>query len=219
MLRVSDTGIGMSAETCSHIFEPFFTTKPTGQGHRARPGHGVRDREAERRRTSRPYPSRAAGPHFRSPFRWRTGPPRPRRSPAARSGAPGNGTILLVEDEAAVRRLAVRALRDRGYEVLEAENGEQALQLVEPPQARRLTLLVSDVVMPGLSGPELAARLRLTLPDLKVIYMSGYAPEELAASVTADYFLPKPFTPDGLGALVAQVLGAGARPGEVAGPA
>ena len=206
ILEVSDTGIGMSADTVSHIFEPFFTTKPPGKGT----GLGlatvygiVKQSGGYITATSEP----GKGATFEVFFPLADHPAEaPPEVPARIQGARGTGTILLVEDEAAVRRLAVRALRDRGYEVLEAANGEQAL--VRALECRHpLSLLVSDVVMPGLSGPALAERLRENLPALKVLYMSGYAPEELAATVTAEHFLPKPFTPDDLVAMVALVLG------------
>jgi CheY-like chemotaxis protein len=117
-------------------------------------------------------------------------------------------TILLVEDELAVRRLASKLLRQQGYTVLEAANGLEALRLAAD-QKQPIHLLLTDVVMPGMSGPELALHLGQEQPDLKVIYMSGYADDALGNhGILAEGmdFLQKPFTPHDLAVRVRESL-------------
>jgi CheY-like chemotaxis protein len=121
----------------------------------------------------------------------------------------GTETILLVEDEFAVRELAGRVLREQGYTVLEAVNGEEALRLFQKNEEKEIHLLLADVVMPQLGGPELANRLAAKRPDLKVLFISGYTnsttfPHNLGAKNTA--FLSKPFPPEALARKVREVL-------------
>jgi two-component system cell cycle sensor histidine kinase/response regulator CckA len=111
----------------------------------------------------------------------------------------GTGTILLVEDEAMVRAVAERALTRQGYQVLTANNGEEALELLE--EGLEVDLLISDVVMPQMDGPTLVRAAREKYPDLKILFMSGYAEEQLRKSIDIDRvsFLPKPFSVQQLG--------------------
>jgi CheY-like chemotaxis protein len=116
--------------------------------------------------------------------------------------------VLLVEDESAVRRLGCRILERRGYTVIEAESGAGALQIFER-MAPAIALIVTDVVMPGMSGVELARRLRLMKPSLRVLFTSGYTADEIQRHGPLDAgtgFLEKPFTPDALVSKVREVL-------------
>jgi two-component system cell cycle sensor histidine kinase/response regulator CckA len=121
----------------------------------------------------------------------------------------GMGTILLVEDEAPVRSFAARALRNKGYTVLEADCGEAALDIIKE-QGGELDIIVSDVIMPGMNGPEMIKRVMPEYPNVKVIFISGYAEDAFADSFGEDYqfnFLPKPFTLKQLASKVKEVLG------------
>ncbi|HEU5466279.1 MAG TPA: ATP-binding protein, partial [Gemmatimonadales bacterium] len=212
MLAITDTGIGMDDRVRSHLFEPFFTTKEVGKGTglglatvygivrqsggsisvESAPGKGStfsvflpRVEDASFRRASLP----AAVPADSGE----------KRAPAAQ--------ILLAEDEPRVRLLTQRVLEARGYRVLSATDGQVALELASDP-ALTLDLLVTDVVMPGMSGPDLARRLRESRPGLPVVYMSGYADQGLAheAAATGGAFLSKPFETETLERLVQSAL-------------
>jgi two-component system cell cycle sensor histidine kinase/response regulator CckA len=120
----------------------------------------------------------------------------------------GTGTVLLVEDEDAVRLFGARALRNKGYTVLEAENGEGALDVINANDAT-IDLIISDVVMPGMDGHTLVGLVRHELPDVKVILMSGYAEDVFRDEIGRDSsieFLPKPFSLKGLAAKVKEVM-------------
>jgi two-component system cell cycle sensor histidine kinase/response regulator CckA len=119
----------------------------------------------------------------------------------------GSGTILLVEDEDAVRIFSARALRDKGYQVIEASNGEDALEIVV--EGAKFDLLVTDVVMPHMDGPSLNKKVREIVPDLKTIFISGYAEDSFRKNLGDDtniHFLPKPFTLKDLAAKVKDVI-------------
>jgi len=136
------------------------------------------------------------------------GPARPRvdveEEQHQRRDLTGHGTILLVEDEDAVRMFGARALRNKGYTVLEADSGESALELLKSAE-QTIDLLVTDVVMPRMDGPALAEHVRNHRPDIKVIYISGYAEDAFRSQVNETInFLPKPFS---LGQLAAKVKG------------
>jgi PAS domain S-box-containing protein len=206
VLTVRDTGHGMDEAVRARVFEPFFSTRKQGTGlglstvyGAVRQGGGVVAVESE--------PDR--GTIFTIHLPRVTAPEvAPAAVSAAGSQADGTETVLLVEDEASVRELAARILRQRGYRVLEAPNGAVAIvtahQHVGPIQ-----LLLTDVVMPDLSGPNLADRLRTVRPDMRTLFMSGYTDEAVVhhgvlAGVTA--LLQKPFTPGALAAKVREVL-------------
>jgi two-component system cell cycle sensor histidine kinase/response regulator CckA len=209
-LLVRDSGSGMSPEVQAHLFEPFFTTKPQGKGT----GLGLA--------TIHGIVSQAGGHlHVRSepgqgstfvvcfPRRLGPAPGFAETSPAALV-ARGTETILVVEDEPAVRQVAVRALRGAGYQVLVAGDGGEA-QLLGDAQLARLDLLLTDVIMPGQSGLEVAEALGRRHPGLPVLYMSGYAQEAFAGMDVAAagiQFLPKPFTAAALLARVRAALDA-----------
>jgi PAS domain S-box-containing protein len=207
-LTVSDTGAGMDAETQTHIFEPFFTTKEPGKGT----GLGlftVYGIVTQNGGNMQVDSALGVGttftiylPQVDTPVEEVKVEPVPQLAPH------GGETILLVEDELVVRDLVRKVLQATGYMVLEATNGEQALQVSDAHRGP-IHLLLADVVLPGLSGPEVAAQLVSTRPELQVIYMSGYAPETIkryGVSETHRRFLQKPFTPTILLANVQEAL-------------
>ncbi|MFA5119694.1 ATP-binding protein [Zavarzinia sp.] len=212
MIEVSDTGHGIPRDVLPKIFEPFFTTKEVGAGT----GLGLSTVYGIVKQTGGSIEVQSEvgkGTLFRIALPRHVAGAEAAESaaePADRpeSSAPANGTILIVEDEDAVRNFAVRALRRQGYDVLEAPTGEEALEVIEQ-QGARIDLLISDVVMPSLDGPSLARLARERLPDLKVIMISGYAEEQFRKSLDPGLnftFLAKPFTLKQLGALVRDVL-------------
>jgi PAS domain S-box-containing protein len=194
-IRVTDTGCGMSPEMLDHIFEPFFTTKPVGKGT----GLGLA--------TVYGIVSQTGG-HLRVDSEPGQGteievliprvPPPERRPETEPEGAElrGTETVLVCEDEDMVRDLACRILRSHGYRVLRAENGRRALDLVRQCD-ETIELLVTDTIMPEMSGTELAEALEKTHPEMKVLFVSGYAPDVLAPhGVPGEQveLLPKPFS-------------------------
>jgi PAS domain S-box-containing protein len=208
-LVVQDTGTGMDEYTRAHLFEPFFTTKETGKGT----GLGLATvygivKQSGGYITVESRPSEGATfriflPRVDAPLDVAA------ESHGLSTTARGTGTILLVEDELSVRRLARRVLKSKGYDVLEAANGREALRLVTE-HGGPLDLVLTDVVMPGMSGPELAERLSREQPGLRVLYMSGYADEAIGHHGVLEpgvEFLQKPFTPQDLVQRVREVLG------------
>ncbi|WP_375381382.1 response regulator [uncultured Sphingomonas sp.] len=195
-LEVSDTGVGIPADVLPKIFEPFFTTKEVGKGT----GLGlstvygiVKQSEGYIFADSRPGEGATFTiylPVHNAPVTAR--PAKPVREKPAASW--GTGTVLVVEDEAMVRAVAERALVRQGYTVLTAENGEAALELLRT--GPKPDLLVSDVVMPVMDGPTMARAVRERWPELPILFMSGYAEEQLRRSIDLDNvaFLPKPFS-------------------------
>ncbi len=178
-LFVSDTGHGMDKDTLARIFEPFFTTKELGRGT----GMGLSTvygivTQSGGRISCASAPG--AGAAFTILFpRLPGGETAPLGAPVAFEEAPGGSErILLVEDEAAVRGYARRVLEDRGYTVLEAHGGEKALDLISR-ERRKIHLLITDVVMPGMGGPELSSRVARILPSVRTIFISGYAQQSL----------------------------------------
>jgi two-component system cell cycle sensor histidine kinase/response regulator CckA len=199
LIEVTDTGPGMSADVMAKIFEPFFTTKPVGEGT----GLGlatvygiVKQADGWIHVDSKPGQG-AAFRIFLPVYEPVAGPlpiiEAPKPKPAARDLS-GVGRILFVEDEDAVRGVAARLLRARGYEVIEAADGEEALVLAEQ-YAGQIDLLISDVIMPGLDGPTLLKKARKFLGDAPVMFISGYAEAEFSDLLEGESgvtFLPKP---------------------------
>ncbi len=208
MLAVSDTGHGLDAKTQSHIFEPFFTTKVQGKGT----GLGLSTVFGIVKQSGGHvwvYSEPGHGAAFKVYF------PRVDESADA-AAAPeksveslyGSENILVVEDDEAVRDVSRLALEKYGYTVLEAERGTQALEAFGP-LATAIDLVVTDVIMAGMSGPGLVLRLQKLHPDVKVLYVSGYTEEATihhGVLTEGIAFLQKPFTPDGLVRKVRQLL-------------
>jgi two-component system cell cycle sensor histidine kinase/response regulator CckA len=211
-LTVSDTGTGMDEHVLAHLFEPFFTTKELGRGT----GLGlatvygiVRQSGGEIQVASRP----GEGSTFTVYFPRIDEPVRQGAASVAPAPAPGGSeTVLVVEDEEAVRHLVCRVLRTKGYCVLEADHAESAL-LVSASSPEPIDLLITDMVMPGMSGSALATRLAEARPRLRVLFITGYAPEAIERRgelADAGGLLEKPFTADQLARKVREVLTASA---------
>jgi PAS domain S-box-containing protein len=210
MLTVSDTGMGMTATTQSHIFEPFFTTKERGKGTglglstvygivKQSEGYVWLESEPGRGTTFRVYLPRVDAPVEASA-------PAPVR--AASLG--GDETILVVEDQEPVRRLTRKVLETQGYAVLAAADGPEALRMAERHPGT-IHILVTDVVMPGMSGREVGRRLAAGRPEMRVLYLSGYADDSIVRHGVVEpglAFLQKPFTPETLSRRVREVLDA-----------
>jgi PAS domain S-box-containing protein len=207
MLAVADTGAGMDAATRQRVFEPFFTTKKSGRGTGlglatvygvVRQSGGLLEVASE--------PGKGTVFTVYLPLAECEAEA---SEPEIRDAPPGTETVLLVEDQDEVRRFTQRALEACGYCVLEACNGEQALAM-EAVYAAPIELLLTDVVMPGMTGPELARRMRPLRPDMRVLFCSGYTDlEGTQRGATGDSpFLQKPFTPRELAAKVREVLDA-----------
>jgi len=208
-LSVSDNGAGIDSETRSHIFEPFFTTKEQGKGT----GLGL-STVYEIVKQSGGHISVYSEPGLGTTFKVHL----PRvNSEAETSSADtksnhlprGSETVLLVEDDVLVRRFAGRVLRELGYTVLEASDGEAAFNILREDDAHEITLMLTDIVMPRLGGKTLTDRVRFSRPGLKVLFTSGYAGEAVLNNKFIDEnapFLQKPFTPSALALKVREVI-------------
>ncbi len=208
MLAVSDTGMGMDEQTQARIFEPFFTTKPQGQGTGLGLAtvHGIVKQsqgwiwvysELGRGTTFKVYLPRVEGAAAAVPS-----------EKASKRSLRGSETILVVEDQEGIRGLAAGVLQGLGYHVLQAEDGVAAL-LVAEQHKKGINLLLTDVVMPKMSGRELVIQLSALQPQLKVLMMSAY-PESHGSSPGAeermDGFIQKPFSLRDLAAKVREIL-------------
>jgi two-component system cell cycle sensor histidine kinase/response regulator CckA len=208
MLAVSDTGCGMDAETQSRIFEPFFTTKEKGKGT----GLGLSTVYGIVKQSGGyifAYSETGRGTTFKI-YLPRVEESAPEVVPERRTrvGCRGSETVLLVEDEESVRELIAEALKAQGYNVLVAGNGQEALALAAPANCR-IQLMITDVVMPGMSGRELATRLAESRPGTRVLYLSGYTEDAILHHGVLDpgtAFLQKPFSLDALACKVREVL-------------
>ncbi|HJV90068.1 MAG TPA: ATP-binding protein [Holophagaceae bacterium] len=203
-LEVRDNGQGMDEEVLSHLFEPFFTTKPLGEGT----GLGLATvygivEQSRGQISVESAPGQGTRFLVRFPPALVTQPLEP--STPVPSAPAASATILVVEDESAVREAVVRILQRAGHTVLQAPNPLEALDIVDDHPGK-IHLLLTDMVMPHLSGKELAARFRALRPEAAVLYMSGYTEQELGPEESRR-FLQKPFTRDALLAKVAELLG------------
>jgi two-component system cell cycle sensor histidine kinase/response regulator CckA len=208
-LVVQDSGAGMAPEVRSHLFEPFFTTKARGRGTGLGLAtvHGIVT-QAGGWVEVRSAPGRGTTIEINLPRRHEA-PVRP-QPPTAVPSVGGSETVLVVEDDPAVREITARTLRTAGYRVLETGGGAGALELFDGLRGP-LQLLVTDVVMPGMDGKALADRLRLQAPALRVLFLSGYTHDIISHHGVLDpgvEFLPKPFTSGALLARVRSVLDA-----------
>jgi PAS domain S-box-containing protein len=210
-IDVSDTGTGIAKEHLGKIFDPFFTTKPVGQGTglglatvygivKQTGGFITVDSEIGRGTTFTIYlPRYHADPNAAAQAEPERLAPR---------DVTGQDTILLVEDEEAVRSFAARALKLRGYNVIEAAGGEEALEVVRSARMP-IDLIITDVVMPNMDGPTLVRHVRQMKPEIRIIFMSGYAEEAFRRNDEKAedlHFLPKPFGLKQLAAKVKDVL-------------
>jgi two-component system cell cycle sensor histidine kinase/response regulator CckA len=216
MLSVSDTGVGMDAETKAHLFEPFFTTKGRGKGT----GLGLATVYGIVKQSNGyiwVYSEPGKGTTFKIhlPRVWdQCEEPESAAKPAAELA--GTETVLVVEDEEAVRNLVRSILESTGRKVLDAAEGAEAIRIAREHQGP-IHLLLTDVIMPGLSGREVAEKVSSLRPETAILYMSGYTDEEIARHGVVEAgiaLLEKPFTPDRLKEKVAEIL----RPSPVRGP-
>ncbi|MGV3710520.1 MAG: PAS domain S-box protein [Gemmatimonas sp.] len=207
MLAITDSGMGMPPEVMAHIFEPFFTTKAVGSGT----GLGLATVFGIVRQSGgsiNVYSEPGIGTTFKIYFPSLSGAAAMESGSIQAETKGGAETVLLVEDDDAVRRLATTALKRFGYNVIAASTANEAMTIIAE-QADSINVLLTDVVMPGMSGPQLVLALREKYPTLKAVFMSGYTDDAvvrhglLAAEVS---FLQKPFTPAGLAAKIREVL-------------
>lgn len=206
-LSVSDTGCGMSPETLERLFEPFFTTKELGSGT----GLGLATVYGVVKQNDgfiNVYSEPGLGSTFKIYLPRHRGAEEPAAETAVEPPRTGTETVLLVEDEPAILHLTARVLTHLGYTVLAAASPVEALALADE-HGERLDLLVTDVVMPAMTGKELADRLLAAYPGLKVLYMSGYTADVIGRRGVLDegvQFIQKPFPVSGLGAKIRETL-------------
>lgn len=211
LLSVSDTGTGMTAEVKARIFEAFFTTKPPGKGT----GLGLATCQTIVQQCGghmSVYSELGKGTMFQIHFPC-VEQPLDVTAPAVPSGPlpRGTETLLVVEDDPAVRHLAAEVLQTHGYTVLPAVNGQDGLNVVRVHQGPPIQLVVTDVIMPQMGGKVMSEWLKVTYPDLKVLFTSGYTDDAIAHHGVLDAaveFLPKPYTPATLTRKVRELLDA-----------
>jgi CheY-like chemotaxis protein len=208
MIQVTDSGSGMDEKTRFHIFEPFFTTKEPGKGT----GLGLSTVYAIVRQSrgwidvfSRP----GAGTSFKLYFPQIEWTPTETQCTVTNAvGLHGTETILVVEDQDAVRRVTKSILKVHGYQILEAANGEEATDIAHR-HSGEIHLLLTDVVLPGINGKDLSERLKAMRPSLKVLFTSGFTADVIGHRGVLDRgvaYIPKPFTPNGLASMVRKLL-------------
>jgi CheY-like chemotaxis protein len=207
LLRVRDTGVGMDEDTQRKIFEPFFTTKEVGKGT----GLGLATAYGIVKQSGgyiRVRSTRGKGAEFLIFLPRTDAAPDKIVSDERRNGSPASGTVLLVEDETGVRQALQRILSAAGYTVLPAADGADALELFVARKGD-IDLLITDLVMPGIGGRELARQCSALRGALKVIYLSGYTRDSLLSQETFEEgteFIEKPFTRDAILDRISRVL-------------
>lgn len=208
VLSISDTGTGMDEETQSRIFEPFFTTKEVGKGT----GLGLATVYGIVKQSGGNiwvYSEPGKGTTFKIYFpQISQDQEKSARPEISNESLDGDETILLVEDESSLRDLAFAILVRRGYTVLEASNGEEAIN-ASRNYSGTIHLMLTDVVMPLMNGRELADKLRLERPGMSILFMSGYTDEAIIRHGVLDSknaFIQKPFTPISLSKKVREIL-------------
>ena len=208
LLAVSDTGAGLPRAAAEHVFEPFFSTRPVrhGGGLGLATVYGIVQQSQGHIWL---YSELGKGTTFRVYLPWADKvEPRPADPPAPTGPATGDETVLVVDDDPAVRRVAVVALERQGYRVLEASHPDEAQRIAEEHEGT-IHLLLTDVVMPDSSGSELAESVRRARPGIRVLYVSGYTENAITHQGALDRgvaYLSKPFTPNGLVRRVRQEL-------------
>jgi CheY-like chemotaxis protein len=209
-LIVNDTGHGMDRETLSHVFEPFFTTKGVGQGT----GLGLSTVYGIVKQSGGfvwGYSEPGLGTTFKLYFPLVPAVDSPSESPDAPALARPDEVVLIAEDEPMVRGIMARTLRECGYVVFEAGDGREALEMLVAVQGK-VSLIIADVVMPGLAGRELAARLTEGWPDVPVLFTSGYTGDDVVRRGLLEEgrdFIQKPLAPEVLIRKVREMLDAG----------
>jgi two-component system cell cycle sensor histidine kinase/response regulator CckA len=208
LLKITDTGTGMTPEVRSHLFEPFFTTKEPGKGT----GLGLSTVYGIVKQSGGMIAvdsSAGLGTTFRIYFPAAHAVPAETKTPQFESIPPAPATVLVSEDQDDVRRLMASMLRELGYQAIEASGGEAAAAIVERSKGA-IDLVITDIMMPGMTGFDLARILHRTRPGLPVIFVSGFAnplkPEEDAPAEWGDRFIAKPFTRDALARKIEEVL-------------
>ena len=211
-VSITDNGVGMSDEVKQHLFEPFFTTKDEGRGSglglatsygivRQSGGHICVESELGKGTTVRIFLPKVPAP-----------PPPSYQKPGGNKMPTGVESVLVLEDDISVRHISVRVLRSLGYNVIEAANGDDAQQLIGKRADKKIDLLLTDMVMPQMSGRHFADWLRKTSPQTKVVFISGYLEESLHPGDRRDqgmFFLPKPFDPEQLATKIREALDSG----------
>jgi two-component system cell cycle sensor histidine kinase/response regulator CckA len=211
-ISVTDNGVGMNDDVKQHLFEPFFTTKDEGRGSglglatsygivRQSGGHICVESELGKGTTVKIFLPKVEPP-----------PPPSYKKPGANKMPTGVESILVLEDDISVRHISVRVLRSLGYDVIEAANGDDAQQLIGQSGDKKIDLLLTDMVMPQMSGRHFADWLRKTSPKTKVVFISGYLEESLHPGDRRDhemFFLPKPFDSEQLATKIREALDSG----------